>query len=79
MRKSKISKTAANVFSDIMYETLKKCKTADERRVLINLNDEIIKQRYQNETIGDDSCEIMINCFDRERADLEETTKKLNS
>ncbi len=79
MRKSKISKTAANVFSDILFETLKKCETAEERKVLINLNNEIIKQRYQNETISYESSEIMINCFDRERAMFDDRLKKVNS
>ena len=69
MAKSKISKTAAKVFSDLLYETLKQCRTPEQREVLINLNDNIIRRRYKEEDISYESCDTMINCFDRERAE----------
>ena len=72
MSKSKVSITAAKVISDIIYETLKKCQNVEQRRALITLNDEIIKSRHQDETMGYEQQEIMINCFEREREALKQ-------
>jgi len=77
MSKSKVSKSAAKVISDIIYETLKQCKTADERRTLVNLNDQIIKARYADESISYESCEIMIDCFKREKVECDKSTEKI--
>ena len=70
MSKSKISLTAAKVFSDIIYETLLQCKTSDERRTLVNLNDNIIKAKYRDELISYEVMEEMIECFNREREEF---------
>ena len=71
MAKSKISKTAAKVVSDLLYETLQECKSPEQRAVLVALNDKIIKRRYETQDISYESCEAMIDCFDRERAKTE--------
>ena len=68
MRKSKISKTAAKVISDAIYDTLKCCNNPDERRTLVNLNNNIIKQ-WNIGNVSMESVDIMVDCFDRERAD----------
>ena len=70
MAKSKISVTAAKVISDIIYETLKNCTNVEQRRAIVELNNQIIKKRYEDEDISYESCEAMINCFDRERVAL---------
>jgi len=68
MRKSKVSKTAAKVLSDAIYDTLKCCANADERRTLVNLNNNIIKQ-WDLGNVSMESVDIMVDCFDRERAE----------
>jgi hypothetical protein len=68
MRKSKVSKTAAKVISEAIYDTLKCCKNKDQRETLINLHGNIIKQ-WDLGNISMENVDIMIDCFDREQAE----------
>jgi hypothetical protein len=71
MRKSKVSKTAAKVIAVAISDTLNLCRTPEERAVLVNLNNNIIKQ-WDIGNISMESVDIMVDCFDRERAKLAE-------
>ena len=70
MSKSKISLTAAKVFSDIIYETLQQTTNSENRRTLVNLNDNIIKAKYRDGLISYEVMEAMTQCFERERIDM---------
>ena len=71
MARSKVSKTAAKVISDAIYDTLKNRNTPTERAVLNNLNSNLIKQ-WDLGNISLENSNIITDCFERERAETTE-------
>ena len=72
MAKSKISKTSANLISDILYETLKRTISPEQREVLLVIHDEIIRE-WDRGNISMEQSLILTNCFDREKEETENT------
>ena len=66
MRKSKVSKTAAKVVLEAICDTLKECRTPEERAVISRLNSNLIKQWDKGNMRIDESM-LITSCFDLER------------
>lgn len=62
-----INDKSAKIISNVILDTLKECKTPEERAVLAKLNSNFVKQ-WDLGLIKLETVNEITNCFDRERA-----------
>lgn len=60
------TKKQQQLLLDVFYDTLKECKTPEERGVLCKLNSNFVKA-YSQGKIKSDELDFITSCFDREK------------
>lgn len=69
------SNKQAGIISDFIYDTLKQCKTPEERAVIIKLNSNIVKQ-WDKKNMKLEQCNLIVNSFERETEERKQTAIK---